>query len=227
MHVFYLHGFASSPASSKAAFLAGRLAPYGATLHVPDLNAPDFSTHTTTRMVAQVRADLAALRPASAVLVGSSLGAFVAWHVAAQEEASGHPPVALVLLAPALDFGHHRMAGLSDAEFDAWRATGWHTFQHYATGEPALIGAIAAVESQGRAGRVQIIGWDLSPQAIRGIRQGSVIAVIHQDADQIGYRAVVAALTLRQGGVVPEEAFVPVTTVTRDNVEQFHGLFTR
>lgn len=139
MHVFYLHGFASSPASSKAAFLAGRLAPYGATLHVPDLNAPDFSTLTTTRMVAQVRADLAALRPASAVLVGSSLGAFVAWHVAAQEEASGHPPVALVLLAPALDFGHHRMAGLSDAEFDAWRATGWHTFQHYATGEPRRV----------------------------------------------------------------------------------------
>lgn len=97
----------------------------------------------------------------------------------------------------------------------------------YATGEPALIGAIAAVESQGRAGRVQIIGWDLSPQAIRGIRQGSVRAVIHQDAEQIGYRAVVAALTLRQGGVVPEEAFVPVTTVTRDNVEQFHGLFIR
>lgn len=136
MHVFYLHGFASSPDSTKAAFLAERLGPYGVALHTPDLNAPDFATLTPTRMIAQVREALAAVRPAPVALVGSSLGAFVAWHVAAQEEAAGHPPDALVLLAPALDFGHHRMTGLTAGQFDAWRRTGWHTFHHYAYGEP-------------------------------------------------------------------------------------------
>ena len=95
----------------------------------------------------------------------------------------------------------------------------------YATGEPALIGAIAAVESQGRTDRVRIIGWDLSPQAIRGLRQGFVHAVIQQDAHQQGYQAVVAALKLLRGDAVPEQTFIPITVVTRSNVDRFEHLF--
>jgi len=95
----------------------------------------------------------------------------------------------------------------------------------YATGEPALIGAIAAVESQGRTDRVRIIGWDLSPQAIRGLRQGFVHAVIQQDAPQQGYQAVVAALKLLRGDAVPEQTFIPITVVTRSNVDRFEHLF--
>lgn len=91
----------------------------------------------------------------------------------------------------------------------------------YATGEPALLGAIAAVESQARADRVRIIGWDLSPQAIQGLRRGSVHAVIQQDAYQQGYQAVVAALKLHRGAAVAEETLVPVTIVTRENVDRF------
>ena len=54
MHVFYLHGFASSPASTKAARFAERLRARGLTVHCPDLNEPDFSTLTVTRMLEQV-----------------------------------------------------------------------------------------------------------------------------------------------------------------------------
>lgn len=97
----------------------------------------------------------------------------------------------------------------------------------YATGEPALIGAIAAVESQGRTGRVRIIGWDLSPQAIRGLRQGSVHAVILQDGYQQGYQAVVTALKLQRGEAVPQETFIPITMVTRENVDRFEHLSGR
>ena len=39
----------------------------------------------------------------------------------------------------------------------------------YATGEPALLGAVSAVTSQGRTGDVKVFGWDLTKQAIEGI----------------------------------------------------------
>ena len=50
-HLLYLHGFVSSPQSGKAAFLADRLAAHGLALTCPDLNLPDFSTLTVSRMI--------------------------------------------------------------------------------------------------------------------------------------------------------------------------------
>ena len=51
----------------------------------------------------------------------------------------------------------------------------------YATGEPALIGAVSAVTSQSRTGDVKVFGWDLTAQAIKGIDEGWVAAVVQQD----------------------------------------------
>ena len=136
MHLLYLHGFASFPQSSKAVFLADRLAAYGFTLHCPDLNEPDFSTLTTTRMIDQVRETIRRLPPAPVVLIGSSLGAFVALHVAERAEPATHSPIErLVLLAPAFDFGANRMRELGDDGLAQWRERGWLEMEHHAYGE--------------------------------------------------------------------------------------------
>lgn len=95
----------------------------------------------------------------------------------------------------------------------------------YATGEPALIGAIAAVESQGATDRVRIIGWDLSAQAVRGIDEGFVQAVIQQDPYQEGVVAVESAISLVNGEDVPAEILIPVTIVTTENIDDFRSLF--
>ena len=55
----------------------------------------------------------------------------------------------------------------------------------YATGEPALIGAIAATASQNRD-KLKIFGWDLSAQAIAAIDAGTVVGVVQQAPDQDG-----------------------------------------
>ena len=95
----------------------------------------------------------------------------------------------------------------------------------YATGEPALLGAIAAVESQGRTGDVKIFGWDLTEQAIAGIDQGYVQAVVQQDPAGMGAAAVRALDTLHKGGDVEGQIAVPVTIVTQENVDDFRAMF--
>ena len=56
----------------------------------------------------------------------------------------------------------------------------------YATGEPALVGAISAVTSQQATGKVKVFGWDLTAQAIKGIDEGWIVAVVQQDPFQEG-----------------------------------------
>ena len=81
-HVLYLHGFASSPASSKARRFERELAVHGVGFSCPDFNQPAFETLTVTRMLAETRRALEAARGRPVAVIGSSLGAFVAVHAA-------------------------------------------------------------------------------------------------------------------------------------------------
>jgi hypothetical protein len=131
MHVLYLHGFASSAQSSKAVFFRNKLAAHAVAVHTPDLNLPDFSTLTVSRMLGQVHAIIAALGPGPVVLIGSSLGGFVAVHAAL---ADAGRVAKVVLLAPALDFGGNRMRALGDRGIDEWRRTNRLDVFHYGLG---------------------------------------------------------------------------------------------
>jgi uncharacterized protein len=132
MHIFYLHGFASSARSTKAAFFSAKLRERGLTLHTPDFNDPDFSTLTITRMIEQTSRTIATLPDGPVVLIGSSLGGFVAVQTALRHAESEARPIArLILLAPALDFSGNRTRDLGDRGLDEWRSTGTLNVFHY------------------------------------------------------------------------------------------------
>ncbi|RCW81480.1 MULTISPECIES: substrate-binding domain-containing protein [Phyllobacterium] len=95
----------------------------------------------------------------------------------------------------------------------------------YATGEPALVGAVSAVTSQGRTGDVKVFGWDLTKQAVEGIDAGWVTAVVQQDPAGEGKAAIEALTKLKKGEKIEPIINVPVTIVTKDNVDQFRGMF--
>jgi ribose transport system substrate-binding protein len=95
----------------------------------------------------------------------------------------------------------------------------------YATGEPALVGAVSAVTSQGRTGDVKVFGWDLTKQAVEGIDAGWVTAVVQQDPAGEGKAAIEALTKLKKGEKVEPIINVPVTIVTKENVDQFRGMF--
>lgn len=144
MHAFYLHGFASSAASTKAGYFARRLGERGITLHTPDFNEPDFSSLTITRMIDQTLASIAALPPDPVVLIGSSLGAFVAIQAAVR---AGSAPGAwprvdrLVLLAPALGFAAPgEELSLGDRTMEEWKASGVTNVFHYGYGRVMPVG---------------------------------------------------------------------------------------
>jgi uncharacterized protein len=136
MIAFYLHGFASGPRSTKAAYFADRLAEHGIGFHCPDFNQPDFASLTLTRMLDQLAGDIAKTS-GPVTLIGSSLGGTLAILAAARPM----PRLArLVLLAPAVMFakpGHHL---LPPERIEEWRGSGALPFFHYAYEEERLLG---------------------------------------------------------------------------------------
>jgi len=92
----------------------------------------------------------------------------------------------------------------------------------YTTGEPATVGAVAALDP---AAKTKIIGWDLTKEVIGGIDSGLVEAVIQQDPRQEGVEAV-KELKAILGGAEPKGFIdVPITIVTKDNVDDYREIF--
>jgi pimeloyl-ACP methyl ester carboxylesterase len=128
--IIYLHGFASSSHSGKATYLGGRLRARGLDVVTPDLNLPDFSTLTITRMLGQVEALLdEAAGPVT--IFGSSLGGYVAVNAAARWPARIDR---LVLLAPALDFSDQGLGAPGGASLAEWKRDGQIMVFHYGYG---------------------------------------------------------------------------------------------
>jgi pimeloyl-ACP methyl ester carboxylesterase len=132
--VIYLHGFASSPASSKARFFRESLERAGFRVDVPDLAAGDFEHLTITGQLAVVE-QIAAGEPVS--LIGSSLGGYLAALYAAR-----HPEVRrAVLLAPAFVFSR-LWSSTEDGpeEVEEWRRTGTKAVFHYGENRMCQLG---------------------------------------------------------------------------------------
>jgi uncharacterized protein len=157
VRVIYLHGFASSARSTKARLLAERLAQYGIGLESPDFNLPSFQTLTITRMLEQAR-EAIARGPGPVVLIGSSLGAFVAVHAAARHREVDR----LILLAPALDFATNRMRDLGSEGLARWKADDRLDIFHYGYGRVMPVG-YALYED---AGQYDALGLDVPMPAL-------------------------------------------------------------
>jgi pimeloyl-ACP methyl ester carboxylesterase len=123
--VVYVHGFASSDRSTKAGYLASRLASHGIALRSPNFNLPDFASLTMTRMLDQLAG---AIGGGGATLIGSSLGGTVAVLAAAR---LADRIDRLVLLAPAVTFAKEGHRLLPPERVADWRRRGALPFFHY------------------------------------------------------------------------------------------------
>ncbi len=128
LHVFYLHGFGSSPSSQKAIRFKDMLTENGAKVEIPDLNFPSFNEMTLSNQIDLVGKQIDQLPEyASIVLIGSSMGGLLASLLSHRSKQIS----ALVLLAPGFGIARRWKQFLNDEEYDAWKKTGAHTFYHH------------------------------------------------------------------------------------------------
>lgn len=133
----YLHGFASSPGSTKARAFTQWGQERGLTIQALDLRVPSFEGLRLSAIVARVRAaiDAAGGPKTRAVLIGSSLGG-----LAACRAAESDPRVASVfLMAPAFKLAERWRARLGEAAWEAWRRGGYQDVEDHATGAKARV----------------------------------------------------------------------------------------
>jgi pimeloyl-ACP methyl ester carboxylesterase len=133
--VLYLHGFASSPDSTKARYFQERLATHGVPLLAPDFNEPDFAALTMSRMLEQLAQEIERLGT-RVTLMGSSLGAALAV-LGASKFADAVERT--VLLAPAVMFAKPGHSLLPPERIVEWARRGALPFFHYAYNEERLL----------------------------------------------------------------------------------------
>lgn len=127
----YLHGFASSPGSTKARAFVTWAEAQGVKLDVLDLRLPSFEKLRFSAMKDAVRAaiDRVGGPRARVVLFGSSLGGLLASRMAEED-----PRVAsLFLMAPAFRLAERWRGRLGPAAFDDWQTRGFLEVDDYAT----------------------------------------------------------------------------------------------
>jgi ribose transport system substrate-binding protein len=80
------------------------------------------------------------------------------------------------------------------------------------------LGALAAVKEAGRAGQVQIVGFD-NISAVRDlVREGRVLATVDQHADQLAVFGIELALDVLRGKAAAADRETPVDLITAETL---------
>ena len=86
-----------------------------------------------------------------------------------------------------------------------------------AANDSMALGAIAAVKTAGRAGEVQIVGFDNISAANQAIREGKMLATADQHGDLLAVYGIEAALKMIAApDAVPEDVETPVDLITAE-----------
>jgi uncharacterized protein len=123
----YLHGFSSSPHSTKAEYFRQQFLQQSQPIQIPDLNQGDFFHLTLSRQIQQVKALLPVESSEPVTIIGSSFGGLTAAWLG-----ETCPQVKrLILLAPAFQFLAHWLPRLGETQLQDWQTTGSMLTYHY------------------------------------------------------------------------------------------------
>ncbi|MBC7326851.1 substrate-binding domain-containing protein [bacterium] len=95
----------------------------------------------------------------------------------------------------------------------------------FAQNDEMALGALQAIEAAGKLGKIKVIGFDGNKDALEAIKAGKMLATVAQLPEEMGKMAVDVALKVLKGEKVEKNIYVPVTLVTKENVDEFLSKF--
>ena len=90
----------------------------------------------------------------------------------------------------------------------------------YACNASTAVGAMQALQSQGRDGEVKMVGFDAEDALINGLKSGVIDSLVVQNPFKMGYEGVKAVLAALDGEEVPKRIDTGVELVTIERLEE-------
>ncbi|MET9632235.1 substrate-binding domain-containing protein [Lentzea sp. NPDC006480] len=129
-----------------------------------------------------------------------------------------------------LNSGNIKVAATAVADFD--RAKGLNETTNLLQGHPGIKGifaendemALGAIKALGaRAGKdVMVVGFDGTPDGLKAIQDGTMVATIAQQPKLLGSKSVEQAVKAAKGEAVQQVVDVEVKVITKQNVAEFN-----
>ena len=126
----YIHGFASSPNSTKAVVLKQYMKQNNIDLHTPDCNIPSFDKLSINSITQQFECEIRNT-PVQYRLIGSSLGGLIA--VILANKLTNKHIESVILLCPAFNALARWTDRMSSNDIDKWKSAGTRNYYNYAT----------------------------------------------------------------------------------------------
>ena len=91
----------------------------------------------------------------------------------------------------------------------------------FGTNDQMALGAMQAIEARHLTGKIVLVGFDATREALRAIEAGEMNAVMAQYPERIGKRAIEEAIKAARGLPVEKRIDIGTALVTKDNVAEF------
>ncbi|MHC4155997.1 MAG: ABC transporter substrate-binding protein [Planctomycetota bacterium] len=90
----------------------------------------------------------------------------------------------------------------------------------YACNASTSVGALQALRTQGRVGKIKMVGFDAEQALADGLRAGDIDSLVVQNPFKMGYEGVKAVLAKLDGKDVPKRIDTGVELVTKARLEE-------
>jgi ribose transport system substrate-binding protein len=112
------------------------------------------------------------------------------------------------------------------------RGMGMGVMENYLTRQPDLkavfcandqmaLGAMEAIAARHLTGKIVLVGFDATHEALKAIQAGQMSATLAQDPEAIGRRSVEQAIKAARGQPVEKNIDIGTSLVTKENVTQY------